>query len=48
MPPLTNQIKPILRENFKFRVLSGALGANPANSNLPNSTIAFDYSPANA
>ena len=43
MPPLTNQIKPILRENFKFRVLLPTTRNRP---NRSNPTIAFDYSPA--
>ena len=46
MNPLTTQLRPAFRENFKFRVLSGVIGANPPNSILSNPTIAFDYSPA--
>jgi len=46
MNPLTTQLRPVLREIFKFRALSRTLNAHPAKSNLSISTIAFDYSPA--
>lgn len=41
-PPKTD-LKPVPRENFKFRVL---LPTTRNQSNLLNPTIAFDYSPA--
>jgi len=46
MNPLTTQLRPAFRENFKFRALSRTICANPAKSNLSIPTIAFDYSPA--
>jgi hypothetical protein len=47
MNPLTAQLKPALREIFKFRALSRTISANPANlTNPSNPTIAFDYSSA--
>ena len=42
----TTPKKPSPREIFKFPALSRTIGINPAKSHLPNSTIAFDYSPA--
>ena len=43
MNSIPTQIKPCLREIFKFRALSRTISAIPAKPTPSKSTIAFDY-----